>query len=118
MSEQERIAQLEAENTAKERRIAQRQERVAVLEAQVQHLLGRVSKDSHNSSKPPVRLSILMTDDVPTLQPLPGRLSRRLGLLIASPLGTDLLAELSHNVSQGSRVCCNPLIGTRLITSC
>lgn len=53
MTEQERIAQLEAENAAKERRIAHLQERVAALEAQVQHLLGRVSKDSHNSSKPP-----------------------------------------------------------------
>jgi transposase len=53
MTKQERIAQLETENAAKERCIAHLQERVAALEAQVQHLLGRVAKDSHNSSKPP-----------------------------------------------------------------
>jgi transposase len=53
MTDQERIAQLEAENAAKDCRIAQLQEQVAALEAQVQHLLGRLAKDSHNSSKPP-----------------------------------------------------------------
>ena len=53
MTDQERIAQLETENAAKERCIAHLQEQVAALEAQVQHLLGRVAKDSHNSSKPP-----------------------------------------------------------------
>jgi transposase len=53
MTDQERIAQLEAENVAKERCIAHLREQVAALEAQVQHLLRRVAKDSHNSSKPP-----------------------------------------------------------------
>lgn len=53
MTDQERIAQLEAENAAKERCIAHLREQVATLEAQVQHLLGRVAKDSHTSSKPP-----------------------------------------------------------------
>jgi transposase len=53
MTDQERIAQLEAENAAQQRQIAHLQEQVATLEAQVQHLLGRLAKDSHNSSKPP-----------------------------------------------------------------
>jgi transposase len=53
MTDQERITQLEAENAAKDRQIAQLREQVASLEAQVQHLLGRLAKDSHNSSKPP-----------------------------------------------------------------
>ncbi len=55
MTDRERIAQLEAENAAKECCITHLQERIAALEAQVQHLLGRVAKDSHNSSKPPSR---------------------------------------------------------------
>jgi len=53
MTDQERIAQLEAENAAQQRQIAHLQEQVATLEAQVQHLLSRLAKDSHNSSKPP-----------------------------------------------------------------
>ncbi len=53
MTDSERIAQLEAENAAKDRQIAHLQERIAALEAQVQHLLSRLAKDSHNSSKPP-----------------------------------------------------------------
>ena len=53
MTDQERIAQLEAENAAKDRQIAQLQEQVASLEAQVRHLLGRLAKESHTSSKPP-----------------------------------------------------------------
>jgi uncharacterized coiled-coil protein SlyX len=45
MTEQERIAQLEAENEAQERCIAHLQERVAALEAQVQHgALARVQR--------------------------------------------------------------------------
>ncbi len=39
MTDQERIAQLEAENVAKDRQIAHVREQVAALEAQVQHLL-------------------------------------------------------------------------------
>ena len=53
MTDQERIAQLEAENAAKDRQIAHLREQVAALEAQVQHLLLRLAKDSRNSSKPP-----------------------------------------------------------------
>jgi transposase len=53
MADQERIVQLEAENASQQRCIAQLQERIAALEAQVQRLLGRLAKDSHNSSKPP-----------------------------------------------------------------
>lgn len=53
MTDQERLAQLEAENAAQQRQIAHLQEQVAALEAQVQHLLSRRAKDSHNSSKPP-----------------------------------------------------------------
>ncbi len=53
MTDQERIAQLEAENVAQRHHIAHLQERIAALEAQLQHLLGRLAKDSHNSSKPP-----------------------------------------------------------------
>lgn len=53
MIDQERIAQLEAENAAQARQIVCLQEQVAALEAQVQQLLLRLAKDSHNSSKPP-----------------------------------------------------------------
>lgn len=53
MTDQERIAQLEAENADKDCQIAHLQEQVATLEAQVRHLLSRLAKDSHNSSKPP-----------------------------------------------------------------
>ena len=53
MTDQERIAQLEAENAAQDASIAHLREQVAALEAHVQHLLGRLAKDSHNSSKPP-----------------------------------------------------------------
>jgi transposase len=62
MTDQERIAQLEAENAAQQRQIAHLQEQVAALEAQVRHLLGRLAKDSHNSSKPP-------SSDGPTRRP-------------------------------------------------
>ena len=53
MTDQERIAQLEAENAAQARCIAELREQVATLEAQVQHLRARLAKDSHNRSKPP-----------------------------------------------------------------
>ncbi len=53
MTDQERIAQLEAENVAKDRLIAHLREQVAALEAQVQHLPLRLAKDSHNIGKPP-----------------------------------------------------------------
>jgi len=53
MTDQERIAQLEAENAAQAHQIASLQEQVAALEARVQHLLSQLAKDSHNSSKPP-----------------------------------------------------------------
>jgi transposase len=53
MTDQERIAQLEAENAAQARHIASLQEYVAALEARVQQLLSQLAKDSHNSSKPP-----------------------------------------------------------------
>ena len=62
MTDQERIVQLEAENAAKDLQIAHLQEQVAALEAQVRHLLGRLAKDSHNSSKPP-------SSDGPTRRP-------------------------------------------------
>jgi hypothetical protein len=51
MADQERITQLEAENAASDRQIADRQEQVAALEFQVQHLLLRLARDSPNSSK-------------------------------------------------------------------
>src|SRR5271165_3486336 len=46
MTLEERIAELEAENAAL-------REQVTVLAAQVQDVQARLSKDSHNSSKPP-----------------------------------------------------------------
>lgn len=46
MKEEERIAQLEAENAALREQVSQLQARLAELE-------GRLAKDSHNSSKPP-----------------------------------------------------------------
>jgi transposase len=53
LQQDERLALLEAEHAAKDRQIAHLQEQVATLEAQVRHLLLRLAKDSHNSSKPP-----------------------------------------------------------------
>jgi len=53
MVDSERITQLEAEIVAKDRQIAALQGRIVALEAQVQHLLLRLAKDSQNSSKPP-----------------------------------------------------------------
>lgn len=46
MTDQERLAELEAEN-------AQQREQIATLLARVQELEARLAKDSHNSSKPP-----------------------------------------------------------------
>ena len=48
MTDSERITQLEAEHAAKDRQIAELQERIVALEAQVQHLLLRLAKDSQN----------------------------------------------------------------------
>jgi len=53
MTDQERIAQLEAENVAQRHHITHLEEQVAALEAQIQQRLRRLAKDSHNSSNPP-----------------------------------------------------------------
>jgi uncharacterized coiled-coil protein SlyX len=49
----QQIAQLPTADTAKDGQIAQLQERMGALEAQVPHLLGRLAKESPNSSKSP-----------------------------------------------------------------
>jgi transposase len=53
MTDQERMAQLEAENATLRQYLAEAVETIARLEQRIAELEGRLAKDSHNSSKPP-----------------------------------------------------------------
>ena len=53
MTEQERIAELEAENTQRRERVAGLLAHNADLLKRLQDLEGRLAKDTHNSNKPP-----------------------------------------------------------------
>src|SRR5258708_21845002 len=74
MTEQERIAELEAEN-------AQQREQIAALSERVRDLEARLSKDSRNSSKPP------STDGLKRQLPKTRSLRRRSGKNPGGQLG-------------------------------
>jgi ribosomal-protein-alanine N-acetyltransferase len=61
MTDQDRIAELEAEN-------AQQRDQIATLLARVRDLEARVAKDSHNSSKPPSLDGLNFQRSTPALQ--------------------------------------------------
>jgi len=62
MTPEARIAELEAANAAL-------RERVELLAARVEELQARLAKDSHNSGKPPVVFSFLISSDSPQRAP-------------------------------------------------
>jgi len=64
MTSDERIAELEAENAALRAQVSELpglREQVTILLARVRDLEARLAKDSHNSSKPPVMFSYLIS---------------------------------------------------------
>jgi uncharacterized coiled-coil protein SlyX len=61
MTADERIASLEALIAQQQEQIAEQREQIAQLSAYVRELEGRLAKDSHNSSKPPVVFSFLIS---------------------------------------------------------
>jgi transposase len=97
MTDQERIAELEAE-------IAQQREQIATLLERVRDLEARLAKDSHNSSKPPA--SDGLKRQLPRTRSLRRKTGKKPGGQLGHPGETlHLLAEPDAVVAHRPTVC-------------